>query len=441
MLSRLLRQKCSSRMVRFLTELGLSPQEFRFPRSREGSAPARRTQRGLIPFFRGKATSRNSIVRSTNDGELEIMKRTICNIVFCLTLIFAFCGYASPQASAISPVRSNTLPSDIKSHTLAQASNDDPIATVAGQLIYEQDLAVELGPKLLELRNQEYQMKRKALDELIRKRLIDGEAQKRGISSDKLLEQEVDSKVADPSDAEVEGYYLAVKNQLDQPFPEIKPQIQKALKVLKTQQARQDYGAALGAKAEISVLLRPPKVEVGYDSARVRGDAKAPVTIVEFSDFQCPYCKKVQPTLKDLLAKYNGWVKLAYRDLPLHTLHPQAQLAAKAGRCAEEQGKFWEYHDALFADQSKLDEASLVKTAKSLGLNEKSFQSCLNGGKFEAQIEQDVLDGTKAGVNGTPGFFINGEFVSGAQPEVEFEKVIERQLATSGSPSSMRATP
>src|SRR3989442_1515172 len=317
-----------------------------------------------------------------------------------------------------------------------QASPGEVIATVAGQPIYEQDLAAELGPKLLQLRTQEYQMKSKALDELIRKKLIDAEAQKRGISADKLLEQEVDPKVADPSDAEVEGYYLAVQGQADQPLQEIKPQIQKVLKLLKTQQARQDYGDALRAKAETSVLLRPPKVEVGYDPARVRGGAKAPVTIVEFSDFQCPYCKKAEAILKDLLRKYNGQIKLAYRDFPLRGLHPQAQLAAEAGRCAEEQGKFWEYHDALLADQSKLDEAGLVKTAQTLGLNEKSFQTCLTGGKFKAQIEQDVQEGTQAGVSGTPGFFINGEFVNGTQTEAEFEKIIERELAISWKPGT-----
>ena len=368
------------------------------------------------------------------------MKRTIGNIVFCLTLIFAFCGYASPQASAISPVRSNTLPSDTKNHPLPQASAANPIATIAGQPIYEKDLEVELGSKLLELRNQEYQMKGKALDELIRKRLFDAEAQKRGISTDKLLEQEVDSKVADPSDEEIEGYYVAVKSQLNQSFQEIKPQIGKLLKLLKTQQARQDYGDALRAKAEVSVLLRPPKVEVGYDPARVRGEAKAPVTIVEFSDFQCPYCKKVQPILKDLLAKYDGRVKLAYRDFPLRTLHAQAQLAAEAARCAEDQGMFWQYHDALFADQSKLDDAGLVKTAQMLGLNEKSFQTCLAAGSFKAPIEEDVQEGTKAGVTGTPGFFINGEFLNGAQTEGEFEKIIELELAISRDQTSMRAS-
>ncbi len=368
------------------------------------------------------------------------MKNTVCKVVFCSTLIFMFCRYAKPQGSASHAVRAKAPPSETKTSSLPQASAGDPLAIIAGEPIYEQDLAAELGSKLLELRNQEYQMKRKALDDIIRKKIIEAEAQRRGTSPDKLLEEEVDSKVPDPSDAEAEGYYLAVGNQLNQPFQEVKPQIKKLLKGLKTQQARQDYEDALGEKAEVAVLLLPPKVDVGYDPGRVRGEAKAPVTIVEFSDFQCPYCQKVQASLKDLLVKYNGRVKLAYRDFPLRTLHPQAQLAAEAGRCAAEQGRFWEFHDALFKDQSKLDQADLVKTAHSLGLNEASFRSCITGGKFKRQIEQDVQDGTKAGVSGTPGFFINGEFMNGAQPEAAFEKVIERALAAASNRISMRAS-
>ncbi len=318
--------------------------------------------------------------------------------------------------------------------TVPLGSAGEPIATVAGQPIYEQDLVPELGSRWLQLRNQEYEVKSKALEDLIRKRVIEAEAKKRGISSDKLQEEEVDSTIPDPTDDEVEGYYIAVKNEIKQPFQEAKPMLRKAVKLLKIAEARQGYADSLRAKADIVVLLRPPTVEVGYDdSARVRGDPRAPVTIVEFSDFQCPYCKKAQATLKDLLAKYNGRVKLAYRDFPMRALHPQAQIAAEAGRCAEEQGKFWEYHDALYADQSKLDEADLVAHARSLGLDEKSFQSCLKAGKFKAQIEQDVQEGTKVGVAGTPGFFINGIFVNGAQPEAEFEKIINRELAAIGN--------
>ncbi len=125
----------------------------------------------------------------------------------------------------------------------------------------------------------------------------------------------------------------------------------------------------------------------------------------------------------------------------MRTLHPEAETAAEASRCAGEQGKFWEYHDALFAtDQPKLDEAGLTATARNVGLEEKSFGGCLAAGKFKAQIEQDSQDGTRAGVAGTPGFFINGVFVNGNQLQVEFEKIIDRELAAVGAKNSAWAS-
>ena len=344
------------------------------------------------------------------------MKISAMKLAFCMALVAACSAQGAPQSSP-----------------------GEPLATVAGQPIYEQDLQAVVGPKLLQLHNQEYQVKSSALQDAIRQKLLEAEAKRRGISTDKLQE-EIDSKVAEPTNGEIEGYYLAIKNQFNQPFEEAKPQIQKMLKVLKTQQARQDYADSLRTKSDVVVLLRAPKVEVRYDSARLRGDPKAPVTIVEFSDFQCPYCKTVQPTLKDLLTKYNGRVKLSFRDFPVRSLHPQAEAAAEAARCAEEQGKFWEYHDALFADQSKLDAAGLTSTARSLGLDEKSFQSCLASGKFKAQIETDLQDGSKAGVAGTPGFFVNGVFINGSQPQAEFEKVIDGELAATANRNSTRAS-
>jgi len=233
------------------------------------------------------------------------------------------------------------------------------VATVNGQPIFEQDLAPELGSKLLQLHNQQYQVESKALDEVIQRRVLEAEAKRRGISVDKLQEEEVDSKISEPSEAEVRGYYLAVRSEINKPFEDVKSQLQKAVKMLKVAEARQDYANSLRAKNEVVVLLSPPKVEVAFDPSRVLGNPKAPITIVEFSDFQCPYCLKAEATLKDLLVKYDGKVRLSYRDFPMRTLHPRAQRAAEAARCAAEQGKFWEFHDALFADPSKLDDAGL----------------------------------------------------------------------------------
>jgi len=315
-----------------------------------------------------------------------------------------------------------------------------PVAVVEGQPIYEQDLMSVAGPSLLDLRKQEYKAKSDALDKVIRKKLVEAEAKKRGLTDEELLKQEVDSKVVDPSDDEAKGYYLAQRNQTTLPFDQIKPQVKQLLKASEIQQAREKYVDSLRDKADVSILLQPPSVQVGYDPARVRGDAKAPITIVEFSDFQCPYCKRAEPTLKALLTKYNGRVKLAYRDFPLKAIHPNAEIAAEASRCAGEQGKFWEFHDAMYADQSKLDQPGLLETAHSLGIDGESFRSCLTGGKFKGQIEQDAQDGAKVGVSGTPGFFINGAFVNGSQPQAEFEKVIESELAAIGPRNSARAS-
>jgi len=207
------------------------------------------------------------------------------------------------------------------------------------------------------------------LDKLVLKSLIEIEARKQGLSVEEFLEQEVDAKVPEPSDDEAKGYYLAGKNQTTLPFDQVKSQVKRLIRTSEIQDAREKYVNSLRAKADVAILLHPPKIEVGFDPGRVKGNPKAPVTIVEFMDFQCPFCRKSALTMKDLLAKYKGRVKLAFRDFPMRQLHPQSELAAVAGRCAGEQAKFWEYYDALFAsEQPKLEELGLTATAKSAGL-------------------------------------------------------------------------
>ncbi|MGB7467507.1 MAG: thioredoxin domain-containing protein [Candidatus Acidiferrum sp.] len=315
------------------------------------------------------------------------------------------------------------------------AKSTETLATVGGQPITEDDLLPSVASKLISLRNLEYQMKKQALDNLIDQRLLEAEAKRKGMSADKFLEQEVDTKVAEPTDAELNAYYLAQKAELNRPLNEAKAQLEPSLKQAKVQQARQAFYAHLREQAKVVVLLSPPRVEVSVDPARVRGNPKAKVMIVEFSDFQCPYCGGVQATLQSVLAKHPDTVALAYRDMPMSKIHPLARKAAEAARCAGEQGKFWEYHDLLFADQSKLDQDGLMDKARTLKLDEQQFESCLGSEKFKAQIQQDSQEGMRAGVSGTPGFFINGIFLSGSQPESAFENLVQEQLsASSASP-------
>src|SRR5262249_55439966 len=150
-------------------------------------------------------------------------------------------------------------------------------------------------------------------------------------------------------------------SQTTLPFEQIKAQVKQLLRSTEIQQARERYADSLRDKTRVSILLQPPLVQVSYDHSRVQGELNAPITIVEFADFQCPFCGRVQPLLKDVLAKYKGKVKLAYRDFPLAPIHPHAEIAAEASRCALDQGKYWEMHDAMYSDQTKLDEAALVK--------------------------------------------------------------------------------
>jgi protein-disulfide isomerase/Tfp pilus assembly protein PilF len=195
-------------------------------------------------------------------------------------------------------------------------------------------------------------------------------------------------------------------------------------------QNRQDYLKRVREHLEMPASLQQAKTEVSFDPTRLRGSPHVPVIIIEFSDFQCPLCRKVQPTLKSLLAKYEGRVSLAYRDFPLRGMHGQAELGAESSRCAGEQGKFWEYHDLLFDNPDKLNQNGLLELARNAKLGEKQFDSCLSSGKYRSQVERDLQDGIRAGVMGTPGIFINGILLSGAQPEAAFEQVIESELAS-----------
>ncbi|MDA8793371.1 DsbA family protein [Bacteriovoracaceae bacterium] len=191
-------------------------------------------------------------------------------------------------------------------------------------------------------------------------------------------------------------------------------------------------GKKLG-KNEVSIFLnkpRRPTFEVNIEGAPSLGPESAKVTIVEYSDFQCPYCAKGSEIMAQLKKKYKGKIKIAFKNFPL-PFHNQAKQAAVGAMCAFDQSSelFWKMHDQLFKDQSKLDSSSLKATAKSLGLKSEKFNECLDGNKFMQRIDQDIAEGKKLGIKSTPTFFVNGQLVAGALPVEEFSKLIEEQLA------------
>ncbi len=320
-----------------------------------------------------------------------------------------------------------------------KARSPEQLAVFDGQPIYESQLPPPDQAQLQRMLQQVFSVRRRALQGILNQKLLDAEAKKKGLSVDDLVKTEVDARVGNPTDDEVTVFYQSRQSQITQPFDEVKEKIRQGLKEQEIQKARTAYMEGLMQKAvdsgQLAVLMIPPKVEVPVDKGRLRGDPNAPVTIIEFSDFSCPYCKQAETTVNQLLAKYQGKIRVGYRDFPLRQLHPQAQLSAEASRCAGDQNKYWEYHDLLFANNSKQGREDLMGYARALKLDDKQFDVCLNSGRFKPQIEQDIRVGSAAGVVSTPAFFIEGDFVNGAQPAAIFEKIIDEKLAEASKKS------
>ena len=189
-------------------------------------------------------------------------------------------------------------------------------------------------------------------------------------------------------------------------------------------------GAAAQAPAiTAKSFLESQRTEIATAGYPTRGPLMAPVTIVEFSDFECPFCGGLFPTLKAVEKNYPGQVRIVYRQFPLRKIHPRAQKAAEASLCANEQGRFWEMHDSLFGNQEDLGVDALKARAVELNLDTAAFNACLDSGKEVAAIDKDIAEGMKAGVTGTPIMFINGRMMLGNQPYAKIRDIIEDELA------------
>lgn len=304
------------------------------------------------------------------------------------------------------------------------------VADIAGRVITSRELQQAGGASLARLEEQLYAFKRQKLEELIADRLLAREASRRNVSVDQLVETEITSKAGDVSADEVHRVYELNKAQLQKPEAEVRDQVEAYLRSQKVVARRQEFVKSLSSQAKVVTYLVPPapfRAEVS-EGGPILGSAGAPVTIVEFEDLQCPFCKKVKVTLDQVLARYKEQVKLVHRDFPLQSLHPTSWLAHEAARCAGEQGKFWEYRNLVYANGPVSGQEQLNNYAAQLKLSAPEFQACIASGKFKAAIQKDEDEGVRIGVEGTPAFFINGRFLSGAQPENGFAQIIDEEL-------------
>jgi protein-disulfide isomerase len=273
-----------------------------------------------------------------------------------------------------------------------------------------------------------YQARKEAIQELVLHRVVDAEAAKKGVTTDQLMEQEVKSKLPPVSDADVEAFYKQNQGRIQGSLDDVRPQIKQYLEQQKASEATRDFLTDLQEKAKVKILLPPHRVTVDAgDSPRI-GSPTAPVQIIEFSDFQCPYCSQAAKTVHEIESKYGDKVSIVYRNFPL-PMHKQANRAALAAECADDQGQFWKYHDELFANQKAWTDDDFNGYAKKIGLDGDKFSTCLQSGTGQATIDKDIEAGKNAGMGGTPGFYINGVVLNGAQPIEVFSDVIDSELA------------
>ena len=304
-------------------------------------------------------------------------------------------------------------------------SRNEVVASIGTRSITLHEVEQTVALSLYQADQQRSQMLHQALQQLIDEELLKNEAFRKGVTVSQLL--------ADASESE------AIARLADLPGPVKQLSLGKARSSVDLEaprdhqeQARLRQALLVALRRQVNIQINLPEPEspilpVSADDDPSMGPANAPVTIVEFSDFQCPYCKLSVPTVKEILAKYPDKVKVVYRDYPGPT-HPHAPEAAEAAQCAGDQGKFWEYHDSLFDHQASAIGWNFSELAKEIGLNQDTFASCLKSRRYREEVAKDLRDGLKLGVTSTPTFFINGRPLVGAKPFAEFQTVIDRLL-------------
>jgi protein-disulfide isomerase len=329
------------------------------------------------------------------------------------------------------------LPACAQQKAAAGSGSGQVLAVVDGKPITEADIRAKNAEQFKAL-DREYQQNvhqllENSLDQAVQDRLLEAEAAARKTTKDQLL---AEIKPATVTDADVDAFYEQNKAQIPRPKDQVAAQIKTYLEQQGQQKARNEYFKTLQAKYKVDYKLEPIRVDVAA-TGPAKGPANAPVTIVEFSDFQCPFCSRLTPTLKQVEEKYGDKVRVVFRQFPL-PFHQNAQKAAEASLCALDQGKFWELHDAMFGNQAELSVDQLKAKAASLGLNADKFNKCLDSGEKAAAIQADVKAGSAAGVNGTPAMFINGRFLNGAVPIDQITTVIDDELRRAGSKTASK---
>ena len=316
----------------------------------------------------------------------------------------------------------------------SSAKAGETVAVVAGQAITRAELEESLVAEIQALETQRHQLLEAGLDRVVEERLLKAEAARRDVTVEELLAAEMES--AKVTDAEIDAWYEENSERVRQPKEELTERIREFLGQQRQITRRQELVESLRSRHGVEIRLDPMRLAIEAGSAPAKGPEKAVVTLIEFSDFQCPACKSVTPAIEQIHRKYGDRVRVAFKQFPLHSIHPQAQAAAEAALCAGDQGQFWEMHDSLFERQNELTEDQLKARATTLGLDAERFNRCLDDGAKREAVLADLEEGRKFGVHATPSLFVNGRPLTLRQgvPLVDqMAEVIDDELARIGS--------
>jgi len=309
----------------------------------------------------------------------------------------------------------------------ANALEQAVLATVDGKPVTLTDVEAVAAEELRQL-DQEFAKKRHetldaALERLLAETLLAKEAEARGVSESSLLES---LRPAPVTEQDIDEFYAQNQARIPGSREQYGDQIRQFLAEQRLHSAYTSFLDELRVRYKVTDLLQPYRADVAPLGASM-GPEDAPVTIIEFSDFECPYCVRIYPTLQQVVKKYQGKVRLVYRHFPLG-IHANARKAAEASLCAGEQGRFWEMHNVMFDNIRSLSPQGLKGLAAGIGLQTQAFDSCLDSGKFASVVERDLRDGERVGVTGTPATFVNGRMLSGAVPLEQLTAIIEEEL-------------
>ncbi|MDH3744239.1 MAG: thioredoxin domain-containing protein [Acidobacteriota bacterium] len=320
---------------------------------------------------------------------------------------------------------------DLAAEEALKGADDKVLATVGDHTVTRREVEEKIASGLRELEQKRYEMLQQGLDLIVREKMVELAAAEMGMLPEALVEQEVQAKIAPVTDGQVDEFYEARKSQIQQPKTEVAGQIRDYLEQQQGVEAYATFVDGLRGKYKVETFLDPLRVEVA-STGPAKGPEDAPVTIVEFSDFECPYCSRVVPTLDKVSDTYGDKVRIVFRQFPLSSIHANAQKAAEASLCANEQGKFWEMHDSMFASQRALGVEALKNKATELDMEPDRFNDCLDSSRYAEQVAGDLEAGQAAGVSGTPALFVNGRFLNGAQPYESVAQVIDDELRRAG---------